>query len=180
MKKLLSLATALLMLLAVLPAHAEVGDIGAPITFADYSAALSSLSASYLNWELQWDETDRAEGYVLGNLRNAPVLMLQGDYVAMTYVSFDLVGDDADTLADLFLIVSTLVAATPAVARGENADAAVDAVFAELRPLFNSLTLDNSTRMGLVDGNTCALVLSEEENGLNVSMLLLYDVPESN
>lgn len=180
MKKLLCLLLALLMLPALLPARAEVGDIGAPITFADYGAALSTLSASNLNWELQWDETDRAEGYILGNLRNSPVLMLQGDYVAMAYVSFDLVGEDADALADMFLIVSTLVASTPAVARGEEVDAAVDAVFAELHPLFSNLTPASPAQMGLVDDNTCALMLSEEENGLRVSMLLLYEVPEGN
>lgn len=38
----------------------------------------------------------------------------------------------------------------------------------------------DSTRLGLIDGGTCALVLSEEGGVLNVSMLLLYDVPGDN
>lgn len=181
MKKFLCLLTALTLLVTAVPALAELGTVGAPITYAQYAAALEALCTEYLGWTLEWDETEIAQGYVYGNMRMSPMLVLEGEYVAMVAVSFR-VGDsdDAETLLNLFITVSTLAASAPAVAEGADMDATVNAVFADLSGLYTSLSVEDSSALGLVGGNSCGLGIDETEDGVSLTMFLLYETPAGN
>lgn len=182
MKKLLSLLLTLTLLCgAASPALAELGAVGAQITYADYAAALGTLTREYLGWEMEWNETEIDAGFVYGNMRMSPVLVLEGEYVAVAYVSFTIeTPEEAEDLIDLFLIVCTLVAATPAVAAGADPDTAVNDAFAELSAMLGSLSGENPTMMALVGGNSCGVTLSQDDSGVTLNMFLTYQTPGSN
>ena len=174
MKKLVSLLlTIVLLCCCIAPALAEAPTVKVD----DFKAAMSKLAKQFIDWDLTWtDEGGIAGGDMVGN----PIILYnEAGYVTMSMVSFTLnPGDDADAIANLFIIISALTAAVPAVCDGVDVATAPDLVFNDLQNLLATLTADSPSAFGRLYGATCMIMLAEnEDNTLKMSMMLLYNDP---
>ncbi|MBQ2953040.1 MAG: hypothetical protein IJE07_05730 [Clostridia bacterium] len=147
------------------------------ITLAEFQAALEQLAAEFIGMEIEW-QYQEGYGYV-GNLGGNPLLVISGDYVTAAMVNFTVTAeDDVETIADLFVIVCTLVTAAPAVRDGYTTAEAPELVYSDLSNMLASLTEDAPYAFGTLYGATTMIVLSSEEDGsMNMTMVVSYTDP---
>lgn len=175
MKKLLSLLlAAALLCCTIVPALAEAPTI----TVTEFKDAMNKLAKQFIDWDLVW--TEDGDGFVSGDMATNPILMTNNDgYVTMSMVSFTVTsGDDVETITDLFIIISALTAAAPAVRDGVDVAEAPNLVFTDLQSMLGTLSDDNTSAFGTLYGATCMIMLTEnEDSSIDMSMLLLYNTP---
>ena len=174
MKKLVSLLLTLALLCcSIVPALAEAPTI----TSDEFKDAMNKLAKQYIDWDLVWTDEGGIAG---GDMANNPIILYNdAGYVTMSMVSFT-VGqdDDVDTITDLFIIISTLTAAVPAVRDGVDVAEAPNLVFSDLQALLGTLSEDSTSAFGTLYGSTCMIMLAENDDGsIGMSMMLLYNDP---
>lgn len=177
MKKIVSLVLTLALLCcSVFPALAEEST-DPVITVAEFQDAMNKLAAQFIDWEMEW-QTEEGFG-VVGNMGNNPILLTSGEYVTMAMVNFTIdKDDDMQTMADLFIIVSALTAACPAVRDGYAVAEAPDMVFADLQGMLATLTAESPLAIGTLYGATAIVMLSEEDDGtIDMTLMLSYTDP---
>lgn len=179
MKKLLALLACLMLLCASLvPACAEMTS-AVTITCEEFMAAMETLAATHLNVEMSWISDPSMPGFLIGTLATNPVLAPDGDYVAMAGVTFtNGEGDDPETIMGMFNVLSVLVAAVPAVRDGVAPAEAPDLIFTDLQTMMRGVTAENPTVIGELYGVPAVLSVSQDEKGIVMSFMLLYNVPE--
>ena len=174
MKKLLSLLLAVALLCCtIVPALAEAPSI----KVSEFKTAMNKLAKQFIDWDLTWTEDGL---FVSGNMATNPVLLTNdAGYVTMAMVSFTVnPGDDVDTITDLFIIISALTAAAPAVRDGVDVQSAPDLVFGDLQSMLGTLSESNTSAFGTLYGATCMIMLTENDTGsIDMSMLLLFNDP---
>lgn len=176
MKKIVSLLLTLALLCcSLMPALAETT---APvITVDEFKTAMNALAKEYIDWDLQWTDVEGLG--VAGDMASNPILLTSGDYVTMAMVSFTVgADDDSETMADLFVIISALTAACPAVRDGYSVAEAPDMVFSDLQAILGQLTSDSPAALGTLYGATTMVSLSENDEGnVEMTLLLIYTDP---
>lgn len=176
MKKLVSLLlTVMLLCCSIVPALAERAT--PVITVAEFQSAMNKLAKQYIDWDLTWIDEDGIAG---GNMANNPIILYnEAGYVTMSMVSFTVEpGDDVETITDLFIIISALTAAVPAVRDGVDVTAAPDLVFSDLQAMLGTLSESSTSAFGTLYGSTAMVMLAENEDGsIDMSMMLLYSDP---
>ncbi len=174
MKKLVCLLLTLTMLLMnIVPALAEAT---APvITVTEFKDAMNKLAKDILDIEMEWTTVD---AFTVGNLGGSPALITSGEYVTAAMVVFSMnEGDDSDTIANLFMLVSALTAAVPAVRDGQATKAAGDAALQALLPLFSS---EENVALGTVNGSSTMIMMSDnDEGGIDLTLLITYTDPNA-
>ena len=138
---------------------------------------MSQLAKKYIDWDLEWQVVEGLG--VVGNMADNPILLATGEYVTMAMVSFSVEqGDDVETITNLFIIVSALTAACPAVRDGVSVEAAPDLVFSDLQAMLGQLSNDKTSAVGTLYGSTAMVMLTENEDGsIDMTLMLLYTDP---
>lgn len=177
MKKLISLLLVLsLLCCSILTA---VGETTAPvITVDEFKSAMEKLAKEFINWDMEWTSEDN---FVIGNCGSNPFLVTDNGYVTLAMVTFNVAAhDDMEIIANLFIIVSALTAACPAVRDGVPAIEAPDLVFGDLMALHTSLSVEEPTVVGTLYNTTATIFVSEEDDGsITITLKLSYTAPNA-